>query len=68
MAKRDDVLNRNAKRFVRKLDEWRRERIRNNIDKKFRGMAEMTDMLLNCPSIKQVEKEITTLPKKEDII
>lgn len=42
-------------------------RVVNGVDKKFRSDRELMRMFLNCPSVKNVEKELSTLPKKEDI-
>lgn len=53
--------------WLKKMREIATLRIKNDIDKKFRSPKELTKMSLNCPSINKILKELSTLPKKEDL-
>lgn len=57
-----------SKKFKKLLDDSALERIQNNIDKKVRSSRELTDMMMNTPSIEKVIRELKTIPKKEDIL
>ncbi len=54
-------------RFMQRLRKAKAIRVVNGVDKKFRNDKELTGMMLNCPSFPSVEKELGTIPKKEDI-
>ena len=49
------------------LKETSLNRIRNNIDKKQRTLPELTRMMQKCPSFNNLLKELSTIPKREDI-
>ena len=53
--------------FRNLLKETKVARIQNSIDKKLRSDRELSEMIMNCPSFKNVEKELKLTPKKEDL-
>lgn len=47
------------------LETAARERVLNGVDKKFRSDVELSEMVMNCPSFKEVAKELTKYPRKD---
>ena len=53
--------------FETELRDLARLRIKNEVDRKFRSIREMSEMVLRCPSFPNIKKELSTIPKKEDL-
>ena len=53
--------------YSRWLRRVKAARVVNGVDKKFRSDKELMRMFLNCPSMPSIEKELSTIPKREDL-
>lgn len=62
-------LIRTDKRFKKWLREVSKERFKSDIDSDFkpRTNRELTKMMMNAPSFKNIEEELLKLPRKEDL-
>lgn len=67
MSERKTKHERINKDFSKKIREASILRIKNRIDEKFRSFPEMTKMIQNCPSFETTLKELSTIPKDEDL-
>lgn len=66
MKSRDEIM-RADKKFKKELNDMKISRIKNGVDKEFRSDREMTELMLKAPSFKDVKKELSTFPRKEDL-
>ncbi len=65
--KRRDKQPRVSPEFDLWLEEVALDRIKNNIDKQLRSRFELTKMMFNAPNFPQFEKDLKTMPTKEDL-
>jgi len=63
----NDEKIRVSSRFKKMLKDSAIQRIQNKVDKELRSSREMSEMMLNTPSINEVLKELKTIPKMEDM-
>lgn len=70
MRNKNTKMMRTDPNFDKLLEEISFERRDNKIDldRKIRSDAELTRMMMNCPSFSKVKEELTTMPLKKDLI
>ena len=64
---RKEKLTRVDEKFIERIRNAARLRIKNDVDKKLRGDRELTRMMTRCPSFPNIEKELSSIPKQEDL-
>jgi len=60
-------LRRVSQKMVDELNEIKRMRYNNKLDKKISYDSELSEMIINAPSWRKLKRELVTLPKMEDI-